>query len=113
MRIVTILAAMIVISGVAFAQGAANRQDRVVLEVIQLNYLDAQTVIAIFGGTIIPNYQAQRMLPSGPRGGYGGSYGYSRVGSGIGGSYTTPRSYGYGTQPQTGYGGNQGYGYYR
>lgn len=118
MRIIAIIAAIVVISTVAFAQETADRQDRVILEVIQLKYIDVQTAIALFGGTIIPSY-GQRMTPRGPRGGYsgrGGNYGYSRSGSSVGGSYTTPRTYGYGSRSGSNYGnqnGSSGYNYFR
>ncbi|MCD6360999.1 MAG: hypothetical protein J7M38_09045, partial [Armatimonadetes bacterium] len=61
MRTIAVIIAIIAISGLAFAQDTADRQNRVVLEVIPLQYLDVQTAIAIFGGTIIPSY-GQRML---------------------------------------------------
>ncbi len=117
MRLTAVLVAVLLVAGAALAQNASDRQSRVVVQLIPLNYLDAATVVAIFGGTIIPNYSTQRMIPMAPRGGYGGNYGYSRAGAGIGGSYVTPRTYGYGygTSTETGYSGAQpyGYGYFR
>ena len=120
MRITAIIAAVVVVSTVAFAQETTDRQDRLVFEVIQLKYISVQTAIALFGGTIIPSQSyGQQMMSRGPRGGYssrGGNYGYSRSGSGIGGSYTTPRTYGYGSQSPPNYGnqsGSTGYNYFR
>ena len=102
MRAIAIVAVIVVTASLALAQEPADREDRVILEVIQLKYLDVQTAMAIFGGTVIgqPSY-----MPSGPRGGYGsytGGYGYPGTGYGTSGGYTNPRHYGYGAQ--SGYG---------
>ncbi len=83
-RLAIVALSLLIATGVAFAQDvAANQQDQQIIELIQLNYLDAASVAYFFGGAVFPNGTAYVPLNRGA--------GIMNPGSRIGGLYGGPR----------------------